>query len=113
MHLRKARFIYSPCGSFKKSKERIQKFKEKGDSQHIYQNELDKACFQHDMAYGDFKDLTRKRASDKTLCGKAFNIAKYPKFDGCQRGFASIIYKFLMKTLLVEQLKLKICQAKN
>ena len=59
----------------KKNKERIQKFKETGDSRYIYQNELDKACFQHDMAYGDFKDLTKRTASDKILRDKAFNIA--------------------------------------
>ena len=46
------------------------------DSRYIYQNELDKACFQHDTAYGDFKDLPRRAASDKALCDKAFNIAK-------------------------------------
>ena len=54
-------------------------FKETGDSQHIYQNKLHKACFQHEMAYGDFKDLTRRTASDNTLHDKAFNIAKNPK----------------------------------
>ena len=59
-----------------KNKERIQKLKETGDSQYIYQNELDKPCFQHDMAYGDFKYLTRRTAFDKILHDKAFNIAK-------------------------------------
>ena len=54
MHLRHPRFTYSACGPFTKNKERIQKFKETDDSQYIYQNKLDKACFQHDMAYGDF-----------------------------------------------------------
>ena len=49
---------------------------------HIYQNELNKACFQHDMAYGDFKDLTRRTVSDKILRDKAFIIAKNPKYDG-------------------------------
>ena len=67
MHLRQPGFTYSAWGQFKKSKERIQKFKETGDSRYIYQNELDKACFQHDMVYGDFKDLTRRTASDKIL----------------------------------------------
>ena len=57
MHLREPEFTYSACGLFTKSKERIQKFKQTGDSRYIYKNELDKACFQHDMAYGDFKDL--------------------------------------------------------
>ena len=58
MHLRQPGFTYSACGSFTKNKERIQKFKETGDSRYIYQNELDKDYFQHYMAYGDFKDST-------------------------------------------------------
>ena len=49
------------------------------------------------MAYGDFKDLTRRAASDKTLHDKAFNIAKNPKYDGYQRGLASMVYKFFDK----------------
>ena len=60
---------------------------------YIYQNELDKACLQHDMVYADFKDLTRRTTSDKILPDKAFNIAKNLKYDGCQRGLASIVYK--------------------
>ena len=63
-----------------KNKERIQKFKETGDPRYIYQKELDKACFQHDMAYGEFKDLTRRTVSDKILCNKAFNVAKNLKY---------------------------------
>ena len=59
-------------------------FKEKESWRYIYQNELDNACFQHDMAYGDFKDLNRRTASDKVLCNKAFNYAKDPKHDGYQ-----------------------------
>ena len=61
------------------------------------QDELDKPCFQHDMAYGDFKGLIRRTASHKVLRGKAFNIAKTPKSDGYQRGFASMVYKFFDK----------------
>ena len=57
MHLRQPGFTYNAYGSFIKNKERIQKFKETGDTNHIYKNKLDKACFQHDMAYADFKDL--------------------------------------------------------
>ena len=75
----------------------MQKFKETGDSRYIYQNKLDNACFQHDMAYGDFKDLARRAASDKILRDKIFNIANYPKYDGYQRGLASIVYKFFHK----------------
>ena len=94
MHLRQPGFTYSACGSFTRNKEGIQKFKETGDTSYIYKNELDKACFQHDMAYGDFKDLKRRTASDKILRDKAFNIAKNPKYDGYQRGLASMVYKF-------------------
>ena len=53
MHLKQPGFTYSACGRLTKNKERIQKFKQNGDSRYIYKNELDKACFQHDMAYGD------------------------------------------------------------
>ena len=57
MHFGQSQFSYSACGPFTKNKERIQKTEETGDSRYIYKNELHKACFQHDMAYGDFKDL--------------------------------------------------------
>ena len=78
---------------FTKNKERIQKFKETGDTSYIYKNELDKACFQHDVAYGDFKDLAKRTASDKVIRDKAFNITKTPKYDGYQRGISSMVYK--------------------
>ena len=66
MHLRQHGFTYSTCRWFTKNKERIRKFKETGDSQHIYQNKLDRAsCVQQDMTYGVFEDLTRTTASDK------------------------------------------------
>ena len=113
MHLRLPGFTYVACGPFTKNKERIQKFKETGDSGYIYQNELVKTCFQHDMAYGDFKDLNRRTATDKLLHGKAFNIAKNQKYDGCQRGLINLFISFLIKKLLVEQLKIKIFIIKN
>ena len=56
MHLKQPGFIYSACGPFTKNKKRIQKLKKTGDTSYIYKNELDKACFQHDMAYEHFKD---------------------------------------------------------
>ena len=93
LHLRQPGFTYRVCGQFTKNKERIQKFKETGDSQYIYQNELDKACFQHDMAYGDFKDLTTWTTSDKIFHDKAFDIAKNPKYDGYQHGLDPMVYK--------------------
>ena len=72
MHLRQPEFTYSACGLFRKNKDRIQTLKKIGDFWYLYQNELDKACFQHDMAYGDFKDLTRRTASDKILLNEGF-----------------------------------------
>ena len=97
MHLRQPQFVYSACGLFTKNKERIQKFKETGDTSYIYKNELDKACFQHDMAYGDFKDLAKRTAADKVLKDKAFKIASDQKYDGYQRGLASMKNKFFDK----------------
>ena len=97
MLLRQLGFTYSACGTFTKNKERIQKLKETENISYIYKNELDKACFQHDMAYGDFKDLKRRTNSGKILRDKAFNIAKNPKYDGYQRGLASMVYKFFDK----------------
>ena len=77
-------------GPFTKNIGGIKKFKETGDSRNIYQNELDKVCFQHDMAYKDFKDLNRSTFSDRVLRDKAFNVAKDPKYDGYQRGLSSM-----------------------
>ena len=99
MYLKQSKFTYIGCGPFTKNKEKIQKFNETRDTSYIYKNELDKACFQHDMAYGDFKDLKRRTASDKVLRDKTFNIAKNPKYDGNQRGIASMVYKFFDKKL--------------
>ena len=69
-----------------------------GNTDFIYKNELDKACFQHDMAYGKSKDLAKRTQSDKTLRDKAFRIASDPKYHGYQRGLASMVYKFFDKT---------------
>ena len=99
MHLKQRRFTYSALGLFTKNKKRIQKFKETRDTSFINKNELDKACFQHNIAYGGFKDIVRRTASDKFLRDKTFNIAKKPKYDGYQRGLASMIYKFFDKKL--------------
>ena len=78
-------------------KRRIEKFMQTGNTDFIYRNELDKACFQHDMAYGKSKDLTKRTQSDKVLRDKAFKIASDPKYDGYQRGLASMVYKFFDK----------------
>ena len=97
MHLKQPGFTYSACGPFTKNKERIKKFMQTGNTDFIYKNELDKACFQHDMAYGKAKDLVRRTQSDKVLRDKVFKIASDPKYDGYQRGLASMVYKFFDK----------------
>ena len=82
MHLRQPGFTYIACSPFKKNKERIQKFMQSGNTDFIYKNELDKACFQHNMAYGKSKDLVKITQLDKVLRDKAFKIASDPKYDG-------------------------------
>ena len=97
MHLRQPQFVYSACGTFTRHKERIKKFKQTGDTRYIYRNELDKACFQHDSAYVDHKDLINRTKSDKVLRDKAYDIASNPEYDGYQRGLASMVYIFFDK----------------
>ena len=97
MHLKQPGFTYSACGPFTRNKERIEKFMQTGNTDFIYRNELDKACFQHDMAYGKSKDLTKRTQSDKVLRDKAFKIGSDPKYDGYQRGLDLMVYKFFDK----------------
>ena len=97
MHLRQSRFAYSACGPFTRHKERIKEFKRTGDMCYIYRNELDKACFQHDSAYADHKDLINRTEADKVLRDKAYDMASNPEYDGYQRGLASMVYKFFDK----------------
>ena len=100
MHLRQPGFTYSACGPFTKNKERIQKFKETGDTSYIYKNELDKACFQHDMAYEGFKDSAKRTASDKILRDKAFNIAKILNMMDIKENWFLWFKNFLIKSLV-------------
>ena len=97
MHLKQSGFTYSACGPFTKNKERIVKFMQTGNTDFIYKSELNKACFQHDMAYGKSKDLVKRTQSDKVSKDKAFIIASNPNYDGYQRGLASMVYKFFEK----------------
>ena len=97
MHLKQTGFTYSACGAFTKNKERIEKFMQTGNTDFIYRNELDKPCFQHDMAYGKTKDLVIRTQSEKVLKDKAFKIASDPKYDDYQRELASMVYKFFDK----------------
>ena len=86
----------SACGPFTRHREKIKKFKQTGDTRYIYRNERDKACFQHDSAYADNKDLINRTEADKVLRDKAYDIASNPEYNGYQRGLARI---FLIKCL--------------
>ena len=97
VHIKQPGFTYSACDRFTKNKERIPKFMQTGDTNYIYKNDLDKACFQHDMAYGKYKDLTKRTQSDKVLRDKAFKIASNPNYDGYKKELASMAFKFFDK----------------
>ena len=97
MHLKQPGFTYSVCSPFTKIRQRIDKFMQTGNTNFIYKKELDKACFQHDMAYGKSKDLVKRTRSDRFLRDKAFKIASNPKYDGYQRGLALKVYKLFDK----------------
>ena len=93
MHLNKPVFTYSVCSPFTKNEKRIEKFTEIGNTDFIYRNDLVGTYFQHDVAYGKYKDLTKRTQSDKVFGEKAFEIASNSKDDGYERGFASILYQ--------------------
>ena len=97
MHLRQSQFVYSACVPFTRHKERIKEFKRTGDTRYIYRNELDKACFQYDSAYAVHKHLINRTEADKFLRDKAYNIVSNPKYDGYQKGLASMVCKFFDK----------------
>ena len=108
MHLRQLGFTYNACRPFTKNKERIQKLKETGDSRYIYQNELDKACFQHDTAYGDFKDFTRRTAADKVLQVKHLILLKIYSMMDINVDLLQWFINFLIKKLQVVLICLQI-----
>ena len=91
--LRQPQFVYSACGPFTRHKERIKEFKSTGDTRLLYRNELDKACFKHDAAYAKYKDVENRLISDQKLRNSAYDIASNLKYDGYQRGLASMVYK--------------------
>ena len=92
-HLKQSVFTYSACGPFTKHRELIQKVRETGHLKHFYRNELDKACFAHDAAYFDSKDLAKRTISDNILKDKAYEIARNCGYDGYKRALASMVYK--------------------
>ena len=97
IYLKQTGFTYSSCGPFTKNKAGIENITQTGNTNFIYKNELDKACFQHDIAYGKSKNLVKRTQSDKVLKDKAFKITSDPKYDGYQRELGSIVYKFFDK----------------
>ena len=97
MHLKQPGFMYSVCGPFTKHAERIKKFKQTGNTSYIFKNELHKACFKHDSAYADYKDLLNRTRADKVLKDRTYEIASDPKYNDHQRGLASMVYKFFDK----------------
>ena len=97
MLLKQLGFTNSACGPLIKNKERIKKILQTEITDYIYKNDLDKACFQHDMAYRKYKDLNKRTQSDKVLKNKAFEIASNLKYDRYQRGLVSMVFKFFDK----------------
>ena len=97
MLLKQPGFTYSACGLFTKNKEKILKFMLTGNTNYIYKTDLDKAYFQHDMAYGENKDLTKRTQLEKVLRDKAFKIASNPKYDAYQSGLTSMVYEIFDK----------------
>ena len=80
-----------------------------GNTDFIYRYDLDKACFQHDMAFGKSKDSANRNHSDRFLRDKAFQIMSDTKYDGYQRRLASMVFKFFVKNLLEVVLLLNMC----
>ena len=97
MHLKQPGFTYGACVPFPPKKERIKKIMQTGNTDFIYRNELDKVCFQNYMAYCKSKGLARRTQSGKVFRDKAFKIESDPKYDGHQRGLASMISKIFEK----------------
>ena len=91
-------YLHSTCSLFTKNKEKIHKLIQTGNRSYICRNDLDKACFQRDMAYVVYKNLTKRTEPDKVLKDKAFNPkAGDPKYDGYEGGLTSMAYRFFDK----------------
>ena len=88
---------YSSCGPFTKHAKRIQDFLNTGKLNYIYKNDLDKTCFQHDIAYNKYKESEKRTQSDRVLKDKAFKITINQKYNGYERGLSSMVYKFFDK----------------
>ena len=110
IHLRQSGFTYNACASFTKRQRKNKNIKETEDLRYIQENLLDKACFQHDMAYGNFENLPRRADADKVLCYEAFYIAKNPKYDGYQKVLTSVALKSFDKMSSKRRIRQKTTQ---
>ena len=97
LHLKHPVFTYRACGPFTKHRERIKKVRETGNFKHLYRNKLVNTCFAHDAANCDSKNLASKTFSDKSLKGRAYEIARHCKYDGNQKVLVSMIYKLFIR----------------
>ena len=113
MYLKHPKFTCGVCGPFTKNKERIKKFKETGHSRYIYKNQIDKACFQHDMAYEDFKYLAKRTASDKVLRNKHLISLKIQKMTDIKEFLLLWFINFLIKKPKLVVLKMKLHKISN
>ena len=110
-YLKQPGFTYSSCGQFTKNKKK--KFMQTGNADYIYKNDRDKVFCQHDRAYDEFKDFAKRTQSDNILRDKTFAIASNTKYDGYQKGLASMAYRFFDKNLLEVVLKMKLYKINN
>ena len=101
LHLRQLGFTYSTCGPFTKHREKIQKLIKTGNLKDLYKNELDEACFAHDVLNSDGKELAKTIASDKILKDRVYKIARNPKYDVNQRRLASMKWKHYLLLIVV------------
>ena len=104
---------YRTCGSFTKNKEKKQNFKETGDSWYIYQNKPDKAYFQHEITYGNFRGLPRRTASDKILHHKALILLKIQSMMDIKGLLLQCFIDVLIKSCQLVLLKEKLCATNN
>ena len=94
LNLKQPGFTYSACGLFTKHSKNMLKFREKGNLKYLYRSKLEKACFAHDVAYSNSKDLATRAISDNILKVRAYEISSNCNHDGYQRTSASMVYKF-------------------
>ena len=97
LQLKQPGFTYSACGPFTKHRGRIQKFRETCNLKHLYRNETDKACFAHNAAYSDSKDLPKGTISDKIMKDRVYEIVRNRRFDEYERKLANMVCKFFDK----------------